>query len=69
LDVRERQRAIGVGYAGHLVERGDRVAHMRRVGQRLFPLLRKGEDRLIGVDRTSPGLSKAPWEWLWRYAD
>jgi hypothetical protein len=42
-DIRKSQRPVGVGNAGDLIEPGDGVANVARVGQRLLALLRKGK--------------------------
>src|SRR5262245_22078668 len=42
LDIGEGKLAIGVGHAIDLIETRKRVLHMACVGERLFPLARKG---------------------------
>ena len=49
LDVCERNSAIGIGNVGNLIEARDRISHMRSIGQWLFPLLGKREDRVRQV--------------------
>src|SRR4051794_27750597 len=44
LDVGERQLAVVVRGVLHLIEPGQRVAHVAGVGQRFLALLREGED-------------------------
>jgi hypothetical protein len=46
LDIRERQRTVGIGNVDDLIEARKRVAHMLCVGEWLFPLLRKRVDAL-----------------------
>jgi len=42
LDVREGQRTIRIGDVNDLIEPCDSIAHVLRIGQRLFSLVRKG---------------------------
>src|SRR5262245_15660878 len=49
LDVGEGQFAVIVGNADRLVETGNSVSHVTRVGHRLFTLLREGEDAVRQV--------------------
>ena len=44
LDVRERQSTVGIGDIGDLIEPRNRIPHMLRVGQWLFPMAWKGVD-------------------------
>src|SRR5512141_1402988 len=46
LDIGEGEIAVCVRHALHLIETGERIAHMARVGQRLFLLLREGIDAI-----------------------
>src|ERR1700722_14667633 len=49
LDVRERQCTICIRDVDDLIEPGDSIAHVLRIGQRLLPLLRKGINRVRQV--------------------
>src|ERR1700693_3657229 len=51
LDVGEGEVAIGIGDALDLVEAGERVAHMARVGQGLLALLGEG---IVAVGQIAP---------------
>jgi hypothetical protein len=44
LDVRESQRAVGIGDVDNLIEPRNGVAHMLCVGEWFFPLFRKRVD-------------------------
>jgi hypothetical protein len=49
LDIRERQRSIGVGDVDHLVKARNGVAHVLRVRQRLLALIGEREDAVWEV--------------------
>jgi hypothetical protein len=49
LDVRERHGAIGIRNVDNLIEACDRIPHMPRISQRLFPLPGERKDRVRQV--------------------
>src|SRR5215472_5593065 len=49
LDIREGELSIGVRYIDDLIESRHSVAHVLGVGQRFFPLMRKGKDTVRQV--------------------
>src|SRR5689334_13812733 len=60
LDVGERLVALGVGDVVHLVEPGQRVLHVPRVGQRLLALVRKRVGAVGQVPALLAGQSSMP---------
>ena len=49
LNVREPQSAVGIGDIDDLIEPSDGVTHVPFIGQRLFPLFRKGKNAVRQV--------------------
>ena len=59
LDVREGKSTIGIGHTDHLIESRDRIAHVAGIGQRLFALFWKREDRVGQI--ALPGEEAVPF--------